>query len=290
MKLFSQLLLLTFFSINTYAMDLTKYEGLYTNNSHDNATVSIEARHPYLYVTFGPENWHSRVNNSTYKFFCESYECDADFPEISEKCVITLDLLPSGNIAVNSLRDTVCSANFTFISANNKNNNPVDSKWNVKQDLSERGVLQMTSTVIDSTKSSEFSLSCTAPSEELSMSFTVDNLLWRAVSFTESNSNERFFITLKANGKEYPVNLVQTSNNNMIIRNDTLTTDEISALKAGMEMTLVLQSINAGDEVAVLSEINYSLRGSANAINKMQNYCSGNFETNNMKLNSLTQQ
>lgn len=287
MKKITQLFILIFFSLNIYALDLKKYDGIYNTQTDLPGIITIETNGTYLNLTFGPEEtWHPELRNVPIVFKCENdYTCSAPpFKAKAGKCYFLLNLLPSGKVSMTQGSGSICVGNIMFLPLTKKY---PTNKWNFKQNINSEGFLSVQSSILDHTNSSRLTTSCTAPSSELYLSISIDSILWKTISLIETDSNERFFAVLEVNGNEYQLDNIHTAEKNVLRLHDPLSKYEIMDLKNGSEMTLTFQSINANNEVYTLTQLDYSLRGSSNSISKAQKNCAGNFELENSKIQLL---
>ncbi len=149
---------------------------------------------------------------------------------------------------------------------------PVGNAWSMSEYVNNDGVPAADAQISTEFDGTKLILSCVAPSSDMVLKIQMNDVLYRAAQQSVDVLGEKLIVQLIIDDETFTLDGWDIIENNMFVQLDTLYPEEISKLKRGTDLDVVITTTDK-DGIA-LFDASFSLKGSGSAIKKAQNYCS----------------
>ena len=269
MKLLSLIALL--WNCSAHSADVQSFNGRYISSTPNGSIyLDVGPNGGNLVVTMSSGEWNSRIKGNSYQFICADSLCKAPIPELHRNCLASITLLETDNFVFKTDTPGACVGNHRFKPYTGSSSS---SSWNLVQTVDSNGVLSVTASVENSKEKNSLIMKCTAPSPSLTMSYKVNEVLWRAVTYSVNNKQESLRIVFKVKNDTYELNQWTLVDGNLIVRGDAVTDAEIAALRSSGSIKMKLLAIGAGGQSTELQVLEFSLKGSSQALPELKKRC-----------------
>ncbi|MCF8060800.1 MAG: hypothetical protein K9K67_15965 [Bacteriovoracaceae bacterium] len=148
---------------------------------------------------------------------------------------------------------------------------PVVSGWTNTDSTSGDGSAKSSASVTSENSGTTLILSCKAPASDMTLNIKLSDILYRAAKYSVDTLGEKLVVEMIIDSETFELTGWELSENNMIVQLDTLYPEEVTKLRKGSSLDIVLRTT---DKSAVsLLEETFSLKGSGKAIKSAQDSC-----------------